>query len=528
MTSRQRPLGIRAWEFALAGVVAGAVGVATSEILVGLSGGSSLVVAIGALAIDLQPRGAKDLVVAWFGTNDKLVVNLLVVVVALGLAGLAGILARRRFVLAATLLATIGLLAAAASLRLPLAFAPLVTLQAVIAVASGVVTLRLLLGLPVRPRLRVEATDPWAAEASSEGFTPEWSRRRFLIATAGTLAGAAMVGVAGRDLVDAPATGGVVGASRLPAALLPVPPLSSGQSLTVPGVTPLVVGNDPFYRIDTALRVPSVDVSRWTLQVTGMVNHPLTLTYDELLSMPLYEQYVTISCVSNQVGGHLVGNALWTGVRLRDVLDAAGVQPGATQVVGRSYQDFWAGFPTDWALAPGREPLIAVGMNRVPLPPAHGFPARLIVPGLYGYVSATKWLTEISLTTRDAVDGYWVPLGWAKDGPILTQSRIDVPGYGSRIAAGPVQVAGIAWAPDRGIAAVEVRVDDGPWQPARITVPISTATWVQWSFDWTAVTGEHALEVRATDGTGDVQTAEISDPAPSGARGHHRIDVIVA
>jgi DMSO/TMAO reductase YedYZ molybdopterin-dependent catalytic subunit len=517
-----------AWESALAGLAAGAVGIAFSEVLARLSGGSSLLIAIGAIAIDLQPPGAKDLVVAWFGTNDKLALNLLVVVVALGLAGVAGIFARRRFVTAVALFVTAGAVAVAASLRLPLASAPLVGLQAAAAVAAGLGALRLLVGLEVLPGRGGARPDPVASEASSEAITPEWSRRRFLIATAGTLAGAAVVGAAGRGLLDAPATEGVVSASRLPAALLPVPPLSPTQSLAVPGVTPLVVGNDAFYRIDTALRVPSVDVSLWTLQVTGMVDHPLTLTYDELLSMPLYEQYVTISCVSNQVGGHLVGNALWTGVRLRDVLDAAGVQPGATQIVGRSYQDFWAGFPTAWALAPGREPLIAVGMNRVPLPPAHGFPARLIVPGLYGYVSATKWLTEIQLTTRDAVDGYWVPLGWAKDGPILTQSRIDVPGYGSRFAAGPVQVAGVAWAPDRGIAAVEVRVDDGPWQPARITMPISKATWVQWTFDWAAVTGEHALEVRATDGTGDVQTAEISDPAPSGARGHHRVSVIVA
>ncbi len=204
----------------------------------------------------------------------------------------------------------------------------------------------------------------------------------------------------------------------------------------MPGVTPLVVPNDAFYRIDTALAVPHIDVSTWTLAVTGMVDRPLTLTYDELLAMPLFEQYVTISCVSNPVGGSLVGNALWTGVRLKDVLAAAGVQPGATQIVGRSYQDFWAGFPTSWAMAPGREPMIAVGMNRIPLPAGHGFPARLIVPGLYGYVSATKWLTEIQLTTRDAVDGYWVPLGWAKDGPILTQSRIDVPGYNAQVPAG--------------------------------------------------------------------------------------------
>jgi DMSO/TMAO reductase YedYZ molybdopterin-dependent catalytic subunit len=242
--------------------------------------------------------------------------------------------------------------------------------------------------------------------------------------------------------------------------------------------------------------------------------------------MPLYEQYVTIACVSNDVGGHLVGNALWTGVRLKEVLDAAGVQAGATQIVGRSVDGFTVGFPTSWATAPDREPMIAVGMNREPLPAAHGFPARLIVPGLYGYVSATKWLSEIQLTTREAVDGYWVPLGWAKDAPILTQSRIDVPADGQRVPAGEVEIAGVAWAPDRGIAGVEVRIDDGAWQAAPISRPINAATWVQWAFPWTAPSGRHTVEVRATDGTGQVQTEEVTPPAPDGARGHHRISFV--
>jgi hypothetical protein len=258
-----------------------------------------------------------------------------------------------------------------------------------------------------------------------------------------------------------------------------------------------------------------------------MVDHPLTLTYDELLAMPLYEQYVTIACVSNSVGGDLVGNALWTGVRLKDVLERAGVQAGATQIVGKSVDGFTVGFPTSWAIASEREPLIAVGMNREPLPAAHGFPARLIVPGLYGYVSATKWLSSIELTTREAVDGYWVPLGWAKDAPILTQSRIDVPASGASLAPGNIDIAGVAWAPDRGITKVELRVDDGAWQEARISRPISRATWVQWVLPWTASAGRHSLEVRATDDTGAVQTDQVTEPAPDGARGHHRIFVTV-
>jgi hypothetical protein len=270
-----------------------------------------------------------------------------------------------------------------------------------------------------------------------------------------------------------------------------------------------------------------------------MVDHPLTFTYDQLLAMPLFEQYVTLACVSNPVGGTLVGNTLWTGVRLKDVLASAGVQPGATQIVGRSVDDFTVGFPTAWATAPEREPMIAVGMNRLPLPASHGFPARLIVPGLFGYVSATKWLSSIELTTREAVDGYWIPLGWAKDGPILTQSRIDVPAAGAHLSPGPIELAGIAWAPDRGVSKVEVNFDSGPWQAATISRPISKATWVHWQAPWSATSGRHTIEVRATDDTGEVQPdvnftgisdidQVLSDPAPNGAHGHHRIFVQVA
>jgi hypothetical protein len=255
----------------------------------------------------------------------------------------------------------------------------------------------------------------------------------------------------------------------------------------------------------------------------------VTLTYAELVELPMFEQYVTIACVSNEVGGNLVGNAKWTGVRLRDVLAIAGVQDGATQLVGRSVDSWTAGMPTSWVMDPEREPMIAVKMNDELLPVAHGFPARLIVPGLFGYVSATKWLSDLELTTWESFNGYWVPLGWAKEGPILTQSRIDVPRFGASVVAGPVAIAGVAWAPDRGITKVEVAID-GAWREAQISRPISDATWVQWMYAWDASTaggGEHSIEVRATDGTGEVQTADVTPPAPDGARGRHRIEIRV-
>jgi DMSO/TMAO reductase YedYZ molybdopterin-dependent catalytic subunit len=310
------------------------------------------------------------------------------------------------------------------------------------------------------------------------------------------------------------------------AGVLASPP-PAGAELAVDGITPLVVPNRSFYRIDTSLLIPRLDAATWTLSVDGMVDRPLTIDYAELLEMPLVEQYVTIACVSNEVGGGLVGNALWRGVPLRELLDRAGVQPGASQVVGRAFDGWTAGFPTAWIDTPDRQALVAVAMNGEALPPEHGFPARLIVPGLFGYVSATKWLTNIELTTWEAFNGYWVPLGWAKEAPILTQARIDVPTSRSSLAPSTHPVAGVAWAPDRGVAAVEVQVDDQPWTEAEISTPISDATWVQWLYRWDATPGDHTLRVRATDGDGVVQTADVTEPAPDGARGHHTIQVRV-
>ncbi len=269
-----------------------------------------------------------------------------------------------------------------------------------------------------------------------------------------------------------------------------------------------------------------VDPETWTLKVTGMVDREVELTYDDLLSMPQIERYVTISCVSNPVGDTLVGNAKWQGVRLVDVLEMAGVQPDASQIVGRSVDGWTAGFPTAAAFD-GRDPLIVVGMNGEPLPRRHGFPARLIVPGLYGYVSATKWLSEIELTTWDAFDGYWIPRGWAKQAPIKTQSRIDRPIFGDRVV-GEVIAAGVAWAPTRGIAKVEVQLDDEPWQEAELSEPLSEDAWVQWMLAIDAPPGSHRLRVRATDGTGVTQTERRQDPRPDGATGWHTIEFTVA
>jgi DMSO/TMAO reductase YedYZ molybdopterin-dependent catalytic subunit len=501
---------------ALAGIGAGAAALGVSELAAAVvPGATSPILAVGDTVIALQPPGAKQFVVDLVGEADKLVLNVFIGAVALALAAGVGVLARRRPGLAKATIVLGGILAVAAALRDPLADALPSFLVAVAAVAVAVVVLGWLLGL-VRSRAQ-----PPVAEM------PDWARRRFLGGTITIgIAGVAASAV-GRTLLERGRAASTVPLGDIPGPAETAAPLGDGTSLDVEGITPIVVPNERFYRIDTALLVPRPDVDSWRLSVAGMVDRPFELTYNELVAMPLHEEYVTIACVSNEVGGGLVGNALWTGVRLKELLQRAGVQSQATQIVGRAVDGFTVGFPTAHALADNREPLVAVLMNGDPLPSEHGFPARLIVPGLFGYVSATKWLTEIELSTLEAFDAYWIPLGWSKLGPILTQSRIDTPRDGSGLSAGTVAVAGVAWAPDRGVEGVEVQVDDGDWQAAELSTPISAATWVQWVLRWEAAAGDHVLRVRATDGTGMVQTADVTRPAPDGARGYHTIRVNV-
>jgi DMSO/TMAO reductase YedYZ molybdopterin-dependent catalytic subunit len=499
------------WRYALAGAVAAAGALGASELLAGvLPGGTSLIAAVGQVAIDLQPAGAKDVVVSLFGTNDKLALEIFVVAIGLLIGAAFGLLARVRFELGAIGFGAFGAVGFLAALGDPIANPSIVAVGAAVSVGTGLWLLDWLPRLPSRSP---------ASTAGQVAQMPDWSRRSFLVRAAGVGVAAAVGGLGGRALLDRQRVAPAGAAAALPPPAETVPPLAAGTDLSpsIAGLTPIVMPNDRFYRIDTSILTPGVGTDGWTLRIHGMVDRETVLTWEELIGLPMFEQYVTISCVSNQVGGRLVGNAKWTGVHLRDVLEMAGVQAGATQLVGRSVDGWTAGMPTAWVMDPAREPMIALKMNDEPLPPAHGYPARLIVPGLYGYVSATKWLKELELTTLDAFDGYWVPLGWAKEAPILTQSRIDTP-RGGQVPAGRVPIAGIAWAPDRGVSKVEVGID-GVFAEARLSAPISDATWVQWVYDWAATPGHHTVQVRATDGTGVTQTETPSPPAPDGARG---------
>jgi DMSO/TMAO reductase YedYZ molybdopterin-dependent catalytic subunit len=522
---------------AFAGAVAIGAALATGELLAGLLPDvPSPLIAVAQFMVDVQPPGAKELVVGLFGTADKLAFQVFIVLVALVVGAILGRVASKRPDVAAAVVVAFTAAGFAASVREPAASPALAVFAAGVEAIVGIFVLRRLVALatePVAPGRVVRppqrsARAPGAAQRNS---MPDWSRRALLQAGGAIAIGSVFAGAIGRMLLEqgrapAPVAGDIPIAPQ-PVELPPGADIAT-TDLTAEGLTPIVVPNDDFYRIDTALIVPTVDRATWSLRVFGLVDREITLTYAELVALPIVEQYVTIACVSNEVGGNLVGNAKWTGIPLRTVLDMAGVQSGADQLVGRSVDGFTVGMPVEWVMDPSRVPLIAVGMNGDPLPPVHGYPARLVVPGLYGYVSATKWLTELELTTFDRYEAFWVPRGWAQKAPILTQSRIDVPRSGASVQAGHVAVAGVAWAPDRGITRVEVRIDGGDWAPTKLSTPISKATWVQWLYDWTATSGAHVIEVRATDGTGEVQTDQQTPPAPDGARGHHQIQVSVA
>ena len=514
-----RPLPTRG-AAALSGVVAAAAALATGELVAALTAGTpSPLIAVGTAVIDFAPPGSKEVIVALFGTNDKIALNLLVAATVLAAGAVIGLIARRSTLLASLLIVALVGVGTAASFRDPTATQTFVLLSAALQVAAGLLVLEFLLDA-ARPR----------TSADGSPVPPDAVRRGFLV-RAGVLGALAIVGQGiGRAMLDARAASTASAGVSVPVAVDPAVTIAPENAFAIEGITPLVIPNEDFYRIDTALVTPAVDVESWTLRVHGMVDREVTLTFPQLVELPLIERYVTIACVSNEVGGDLIGNAKWTGVRLTDVLDMAGVQAGATQVVPRSVDGWAAGFPTEWVTDPERprDALIAVKMNDEPLPVIHGFPARLIVPGLYGYVSATKWLKEIELTTWEAFDSYWVPRGWSKEAPILTQSRIDVPKQNSQHRQGEtVQVAGVAWAMDRGVSKVEIRVDEGEWRPATLTSPLAPQTWVQWRFAWPAVAGRHTFWVRATDGDGVVQEERVTRPDPDGARGYHSVSVQV-
>ena len=545
-------------DYFLAGLVATGFALALSEMLASFFvSAPSLVLTIGQRFIDITPAALKDWAIAVFGTNDKAVLIGGIVVVTIIIGGLLGVVARKRMEVAAIGFVAFGVLGYALGITDPLATAGATFLPAIAAAGSGIAVLVLLIRLLQGPA--TEVADP------ARAVSPD-ARRAFMTASGAAVVlavGQVVIGrlasgrtqsaVAAREQVTLPtvaaspsttaaatsSTAAVTTEAAVAEAAVAetttttqaaaevartVADPTPAQIAQVEGVSELITPNETFYRIDTALSFPNVDIDTWEVSFTGLVDSPFSLTYDELVALPMVERYITICCVSNVVGGELIGNAKWLGVPLKDLVERAGVRPEGTQLIGRSVDRFTVGFPTE-AVFDGREALLAIGMNGEPLPVKHGFPARLVVSGLYGYVSATKWLSEIEFARWEDFDAYWIPRGWAKEAPIKTQSRIDTPRPGT-VEVGTRAIAGVAWAQTRGIDKVEVQVDGGPWMEAILPEELTIDTWRQWHLEYDFTPGSHTIAVRATDGTGTTQTSEIVPARPDGATGYHTIQVI--
>ncbi|HEY5978453.1 MAG TPA: molybdopterin-dependent oxidoreductase [Microlunatus sp.] len=510
-----RPSPARGWAW-LCGVVGGIAGIAVADLVAyAIAPGGAPVPAVGSMIIDLLPAGLVNWGKETLGTADKPVLLVIIVLGVLALCGWAGRLEQRRPYgggLVFVAIAAVGLIAVLTGGQS--------SIRAVVPTVLGLLAGYLLL------RMLVARLDRWtAAAATPDPDAAVVARRTFLIWT-GVAAAAATVGaVAGRLLV---ATAGAVEDARS-RFRLPTPisrdPVPSGAELAEDGLSPYVTANADFYRIDTALQVPIMAAEDWSLKITGMVDREVTISFADLIAKPLVEHVATLTCVSNDVGGDLIGNAVWLGYPIRQLLAEAGPRSGADMVLSTSEDGWTAGTPLAALTDPDRLALLAVGMNGEALPIEHGYPVRMVVPGLYGYVSATKWVRELKITTFAEDQGYWTPLGWSALGPIKTGSRIDVPRKRT-VGAGSVVVAGVAWDQHTGIAKVEVGVN-GDWREAELAEVTGPDTWRQWRYRWDASPGTYDVAVRATNADGEQQTAEFAAPAPDGATGWHTITVIV-
>lgn len=502
---------------ALSGLIAAGSGLAVGELVAGIDvEARSPIAVIGDRIIDLVPVAVERWAINLFGANDKaalLVGIFLTLIIISSSVGVHTLRSTRptKGMLAAALIGLAGATAGTTGRQGGL-------YGALPSLAAGLTSVGVLWLFHGKVHGQANST-------TSPDFEGGIDRRRFMMTSVAVGASAVTVGGLGRVLQSRFRIAGERASLVLPAAKRRLAMAPHDPALEVEGLSPFFTPQSRFYRIDTAFVTPRVSAMDWKLKVGGMVKNPLTLSFDDLLARPLIETDVTIACVSNEVGGDLVGNARWLGARLDDLLAEVGVDPNADQIVGRSVDGWTGGFPVE--TLDGRDCIIAVAMNGEPLTPAHGYPARLVIPGLYGYVSATKWLSEIELTRFDQFEGYWVPRGWSALGPIKTQSRIDTPRVNSTIDSETTAIAGVAWSPLHGIKGVEVRVDDGPWKPATLGPEQAKTTWRQWWVPWEPTSGNHVLQCSATDGTGTKQTEKRQDVIPDGATGFHTIAVTV-
>ncbi|HMH57953.1 MAG TPA: molybdopterin-dependent oxidoreductase [Galbitalea sp.] len=514
MTARRRDV------FAgLIGIAAAIATLAAAGVVALLLGLASPLFSVGALVIDLAPPGVKEFAIALFGTGDKAFLIVVLAVVVLVAAIASGILQSRRPPLGVILLLVVALVALVAALTRANAS----VLNGAPTVVGAIVGTLVLRGLTASLERWRNASTQRTQRSGSSGLV---ERRSFLQYLAvGSVVGI-LVGVGAQTLAGVTgAASTVLNKIRLPVAATPAPPIPTGAELHVPGLTPYITPNTSFYRIDTALVVPSVDPKEWKLTISGMVEKKVVISFAELLAKPLEEHPITLTCVSQEVGGNLIGNAVWLGYPIRNLLAEAQPTPGADMVLSTSVDGFTAGTPLSVLQDPGTAAMLAVGMNGEQLPPEHGFPVRMVVPGLYGYVSATKWVVDLKVTTFARDQAYWTPRGYSAKGPIKLSSRIDTPKDGRRLTAGTVAIAGVAWDQHVGIAGVQVQIDDEPWADATLARVASVDTWLQWMYHWPATKGNHQVAVRAINVKGEVQTSALASPVPNGGTGLHTIAV---
>ena len=499
---------------ALIGLIAGGAGLAVGELAaVAVGEAASPAVAVGQWAISMTPTWLEQFAIRNFGSHDKRVLLIGVyVLLALVSAG-AGVLARTWLTAASWIAACFGIVGMLAAATRPNASVSYL-IPSFLAGLAAVVVLRWLTILA-------------AADADPQAGREE--RRRFLLGALGTAAGAFVGGFGAKLWIDSRYSAEAARSTVVlpkPETTLAEPPASVHPNVT--GLGSFFTPNSEFYRVDTALSVPQVDPNTWKLRVHGLVDRPFEITFDELLKYAFEEHDLTLTCVSNPVGGSYCGNARWLGTPLAPLLRRAGVKSGADMILSTSTDGMTIGSPVE-ATLDGRQAMLAIAMNGEVLPIEHGFPCRMLIPGLYGYVSATKWVTDLNLTTFASSSAYWTQNGWSAQGPVKTASRIDVPQGGATISAGTIVIAGTAWATHRGVAAVEVQIDGGAWREATLATSDTPDTWRQWTYQWAnAARGSHTIAVRATDGTGTVQTSTVASPPPDGATGYHTITVQVS
>ena len=533
LTTAARP---RRWLPAIGGVVSGAAGIGLAHAVAALTvPAASPLLAVGSVAIDAAPTSVKEFAVQTFGDADKLVLLGGMTIVLIVVTAVIGVLGYRARWVGVAGMGSLGVVAgAAAHSRSPELLAVLPALVAALLAIAGVVLV--LGGLAAgaaearpQPASADDADSARGAAVLSPLDSPQVrsgrgapTRRSVLLGGPAVLAAAGAGG--GIALNQLRAGDEAIGRDQiLPEAADAVPPLPDGIDLQVPGITPFRTSSADFYRVDIALSTPRLDAASWSLAIDGGVQNPITLSYADILDMPLIERWITLSCVSNPVGGPYVSTGKWLGVHLNDLFEQVGVQPGASQIFTESADGLTMSVPLA-AATDGRDAMLVVGLNDEQLPVERGFPARLIVPGLFGFVSAAKWITRMKLSSYDEDIAYWTERNWATDAPVLTQSRIDVPGPLERVPSGTVTIAGVAWAQHRGIEKVEVRVDDGEWIDAELAADAGGDLWRQWRFEWESTgSGRHDVRVRATDGNADTQVEERTDPVPDGARGWHSI-----